>query len=82
MDCVEKRAGVSNRICSFVVPLGTSVNLAGSALYECIAVLFIAQAFGFEMTIIHQAIVVVLSLLTSMGVAAIPSGSLICAARQ
>jgi Na+/H+-dicarboxylate symporter len=77
MDCVEKRAGVSNRICSFVVPLGTSVNLAGSALYECIAVLFIAQVFGFEMTIIHQAIVVVLSLLTSMGVAAIPSASLV-----
>lgn len=77
MDCVEKRAGVSNRICSFVVPLGTSVNLAGSALYECVAVLFIAQIIGFEMTIIHQAIVVVLSLLTSMGVAAIPSASLV-----
>lgn len=77
MDCVEKRAGVSNRICSFVVPLGTSINLAGSALYECIAVLFIAQIFGFQMTIVHQAIVVVLSLLTSMGVAAIPSASLV-----
>ncbi len=77
MDCVEKRAGVSNRICSFVVPLGTSVNLAGSALYECVAVLFIAQIIGFEMTIIHQAIVVILSLLTSMGVAAIPSASLV-----
>lgn len=77
MDCVEKRAGVSNRICSFVVPLGTSINLSGSALYECIAVLFIAQVYGFEMTVIHQAIVVVLSLLTSMGVAGIPSGSLV-----
>ncbi len=77
MDCVEKRAGVSNRICSFVVPLGTSINLSGSALYECIAVLFIAQVYGFEMTIIHQAIIVALSLLTSMGVAGIPSGSLV-----
>jgi Na+/H+-dicarboxylate symporter len=77
IDCVEKRAGVSNRICSFVVPLGTSINLSGSALYECIAVLFIAQVYGFEMTLIHQAIVVVLSLLTSMGVAGIPSGSLV-----
>jgi proton glutamate symport protein len=77
MDCVEKRAGVSNRICSFVVPLGTSINLSGSALYECVAVLFIAQVYGLEMTIIHQAIVVVLSLLTSMGVAGIPSGSLV-----
>lgn len=77
MDCVEKRAGVSNRICSFVVPLGTSINLSGSALYECIAVLFIAQVYGFELTVIHQAIVVGLSLLTSMGVAGIPSGSLV-----
>ncbi|HEX2578890.1 MAG TPA: dicarboxylate/amino acid:cation symporter [Rhabdochlamydiaceae bacterium] len=77
MECVEKRAGVSNRICSFVVPLGTSINLSGSALYECIAVLFIAQVVGFEMTIVHQAIVVALSLLTSMGVAGIPSGSLV-----
>lgn len=77
MDCVEKRAGVSNRICSFVVPLGTSINLSGSALYECIAVLFIAQVFGFEMSILHQAIIVILSLLTSMGVAGIPSGSLV-----
>ncbi|HUD01002.1 MAG TPA: dicarboxylate/amino acid:cation symporter [Rhabdochlamydiaceae bacterium] len=77
MDCVEKRAGVSNRICSFVVPLGTSINLSGSALYECVAVLFIAQVYGFEMTIIHQAIIVALSLLTSMGVAGIPSGSLV-----
>jgi Na+/H+-dicarboxylate symporter len=77
MDCVEKRAGVSNRICSFVVPLGTSINLSGSALYECIAVLFIAQVYGFEMTIIHQAIIVALSLMTSMGVAGIPSGSLV-----
>ncbi len=77
IDCVEKRAGVSNRICSFVVPLGTSINLSGSALYECIAVLFVAQVYGFKMTLIHQAIVVVLSLLTSMGVAGIPSGSLV-----
>jgi Na+/H+-dicarboxylate symporter len=77
MECVEKRAGVSNRICSFVVPLGTSINLSGSALYECIAVLFVAQIIGFEMTIVHQAIVVMLSLLTSMGVAGIPSGSLV-----
>jgi Na+/H+-dicarboxylate symporter len=77
IDCVEKRAGVSNKICSFVVPLGTSINLSGSALYECIAVLFMAQVYGFEMTLIHQAIVVVLSLLTSMGVAGIPSGSLV-----
>ncbi len=77
MECVEKRAGVSNRICSFVVPLGTSVNLSGSALYECVAALFVAQAFGIHMTFMHQILVVFLSLITSMGVAGIPSGSLV-----
>jgi Na+/H+-dicarboxylate symporter len=77
MDCVEKRAGVSNKICSFVIPLGTSVNMSGSALYECVAVFFIAQAYGVHLTIVHQALIVFLSLITSMGIAGIPSGSLV-----
>lgn len=77
MDCVEKRAGVSNRICSFVVPLGTSINMSGSALYECVAVLFIAQVYGIHLTFMHQILVVFLSLLTSMGIAGIPSASLV-----
>ena len=77
MDCVEKRAGVSNKICSFVVPLGTSVNMSGSALYECVAVFFIAQAYGIDLTFVHQIVIVFLSLITSMGIAGIPSGSLV-----
>lgn len=77
IDCVEKRAGVSNRICSFVVPLGTSINMSGSALYECVAALFIAQVYGIEISVMHQFIIVILSLLTSMGVAGIPSASLV-----
>jgi Na+/H+-dicarboxylate symporter len=77
IDCVEKRAGVSNRVCSLVVPLGTSINMAGSALYECVAAMFIAQAYGIEMSIYSQFFVVVLTLVTSMGVAGIPSGSLV-----
>jgi proton glutamate symport protein len=77
MECVEKRAGVSNKICSFVVPLGTSVNMTGSALYECVGVLFIAAMFGIELSFMQQALVVVLSLLAAMGMAGIPSASLI-----
>jgi proton glutamate symport protein len=77
MDCVEKRAGVSNKICSFVVPLGTSVNMSGSALYECVAAFFIAQVYGIELSFVHQALIVFLSLITSMGIAGIPSGSLV-----
>ena len=77
MDCVEKRAGVSNRICSLVIPLGTSLNMAGSALYECVGAMFIAQAYGVVISPGSQVVIVLLSLLTSMGVAGIPSASLV-----
>ena len=77
MECVQINAGVSNRICSFVIPLGTTVNMTGSALYECVAVLFIAAMLGIDLTLIQQAMVVFLSLLTAMGMAGIPSASLI-----
>ncbi len=77
MECVEKRAGVSNKICSLVVPLGTTINMSGSALYECVAAMFVAQAYGIELSFIVQFLVVFLALITSMGVAGIPSGSLV-----
>ncbi|MDD3610073.1 MAG: dicarboxylate/amino acid:cation symporter [Halothiobacillaceae bacterium] len=77
LDCVEKRAGVSRRTASFVLPLGATVNMDGTALYECAAVLFIAQAYGVALSLEMQALVVVLALMTSIGVAAIPSASLV-----
>ncbi|MEI8366612.1 MAG: dicarboxylate/amino acid:cation symporter [Parachlamydiaceae bacterium] len=77
IECVEKRAGVSNRICSLVVPLGTSINMSGSALYECVAVMFIAQVYGIELSLTAQFSVVLLSLVTSIGIAGIPSASIV-----
>lgn len=77
IECVEKRAGVSNRICSLVIPLGTSINMSGSALYECVAALFIAQVYGLELSFTTQFSVVLLSLVTSIGVAGIPSASIV-----
>jgi Na+/H+-dicarboxylate symporter len=77
IDCVEKRAGVSNRICSLVVPLGNSINMSGSALYECVAAMFVAQAYGIDISVTTQFLVVIMALVTSMGVAGIPSGSLV-----
>lgn len=77
IDCVEKRAGVSNKICSLVIPLGTSINMSGSALYECVAAMFVAQAYGIELTFMTQFVVVLLALITSIGVAGIPSASLV-----
>lgn len=53
------------------------MNMSGSALYECVAALFVAQVYGIELTFTHQFIIVVLSLFTSMGVAGIPSASLV-----
>lgn len=77
IDCAEKRAGVSNRICSLVIPLGTSINLSGSALYECVAAMFIAQVYGIELSFQTQFLVVLLALITSIGVAGIPSASIV-----
>ncbi|NEV64298.1 dicarboxylate/amino acid:cation symporter [Thiorhodococcus minor] len=77
MECVEKNAGVSNRTTSFVLPLGATVNMDGTALYECVAALFIAQAYGLELTFATQFLVVMLALLTSIGVAGIPAASLV-----
>lgn len=77
MECVEKNAGVSNRTTSFVLPLGATVNMDGTALYECVAAMFIAQAYGLELSMATQFTVVVIALMTSIGVAAIPSASLV-----
>jgi len=77
IDCVEKRAGVSNRICSLVIPLGTSINMSGSALYECVAAIFVAQAYGIDLSFTTQFLIVLLALITSIGVAGVPSASLV-----
>lgn len=77
LDCLEKRAGVSRRVSSFVIPLGATVNMDGTALYECAAALFIAQAYGLELSLGVQFTVVILAILTSIGVAGIPAASLV-----
>lgn len=76
-ECLEKRAFVSNRICSFTLPLGMSFNLAGSAMFICMAVFFIAQVYGVEFSLSSQLLIVVLTLLISLGLTGIPSASLI-----
>ena len=77
MNIVEKKVGVSNRIASFVLPMGATINMDGTALYECAGVLFIAQVLGFDLTVAQQVIVVLTALLASIGAAAIPSAGLI-----
>jgi Na+/H+-dicarboxylate symporter len=80
MECVEENIGVSNKISSFVLPLGATVNMNGTALYECAAAMFIAQAYGLELTFGVQFSIVAIALLTSVGVAGVPSASLVAIA--
>jgi Na+/H+-dicarboxylate symporter len=80
MECIEKNAGVSNKISSFVLPLGATVNMNGTALYECAAAMFLAQAYGLQLSFGVQFSIVVIALLTSIGVAGIPSASLVAIA--
>ena len=80
MDCVENNVGVSNKTTSFVLPLGATVNMDGTALYECVAVVFIAQAYGIDLSLTTQFSIVLLALLTSIGVAGIPAASLVAIA--
>lgn len=77
INAVEKNAGVSNKISSFVLPLGATVNMNGTALYECVAAIFISQAYGIELTILQQMIVVITALLASIGAAGIPMAGLV-----
>jgi Na+/H+-dicarboxylate symporter len=76
MECMEE-AGVSQRVRGFVLPLGATVNMDGTALYECVAAIFIAQAFGIELSFVQQFTIVMVALLTSIGVAGIPAASLV-----
>jgi Na+/H+-dicarboxylate symporter len=73
----KEGAGVSNQVASFVLPLGATVNMDGTALYECIAALFIAQAYGVTLGPMAQGIVVLTALLASIGAAGIPAAGLV-----
>ncbi|KUG25812.1 proton/glutamate symport protein [hydrocarbon metagenome] len=77
MDAVENEVGVSNKITSFTLPLGATINMDGTALYECIAAIFIAQAYGIHLGFLEQVIVVVTALLASIGAAGIPMAGLV-----
>ena len=77
MRCIEDGAKVPKRVSSFTLPLGATVNMDGTALYECVAVIFVAQVMGVELSLMSQFFIVVAALLTSIGVAGVPSASLV-----
>ncbi len=77
MDCLEKNVGVSNKVASFVLPLGATVNMDGTALYEAVAAMFIAQAYGIDLAFWQQLIIMLTATLASIGAAAIPGAGLV-----
>jgi len=77
MNCIKENVKVSKTTSSFVLPLGSTINMDGTALYECAGVLFISQAIGIELGILEQLTVVFTALLASIGAAGIPSAGLV-----
>lgn len=77
IKCLRDNAGVSERVTNFVLPLGATLNMDGTALYECTAAMFLAQAYGLDLTLSTQVTVIILALVTSFGMAGIPAASLV-----
>ena len=76
MRISEENLGISKEISGFVLPLGATMNMNGTALFEGATVLFLAQVFGIELSLSAQLIVVLMSVITAIGVAGIPGGSI------
>ena len=77
LEAVTKNSKVSEKIASFVLPIGATVNMDGTALYQGVAVIFIAQIYGVTMAIDQQFIIVVTALLASIGAASVPMSGLV-----
>lgn len=77
MECAIDRAGVSERSVKFVLPLGATINMDGTALYEAVAALFIAQATGYDLSLLQQLVIAVTATLAAIGAAGIPEAGLV-----
>lgn len=77
MKAVTEHSGVSEKISSFVLPIGATVNMDGTALYECVAVIFIAQIYGFNLGFDQQLVIVLTAVLASIGAASVPMSGLV-----
>lgn len=77
IDCVENKMKTNKEVSGFVLPLGATINMDGTALYQGVAAVFIAQVYGFELTIIEQLTVVLTAVLASIGTAPVPGVGII-----
>ncbi len=77
MEVTEKELGVSEEVSSFVLPLGATINMDGTALYQAVAAVFIAQVLGMDLALTEQLSIVLLAMLASIGTAAVPSAGIV-----
>ena len=77
MEVSEKNLGVSKEISSFVLPLGATINMDGTALYQAVAAVFIAQVLGLDLTMVQQLNIVLIAVLASIGTAGVPSAGIV-----
>jgi len=77
LEVAEKKAGIPKKVAGFVLPLGATINMDGTALYESVAAVFIAHVYGIDLTIYQQVLIFITATLASIGAAAIPSAGLI-----
>ncbi len=77
MDCCEQRLGLSEEVTSFVIPLGATVNMDGTALYQGVAAVFIAQLFGIDLSLMDQLTIILTATMASIGTAAVPGAGII-----
>lgn len=77
IECVRDRLGVSKEISSFVLPIGATVNMDGTSLYQAVAAIFLAQYFGVELDISQQLTIIITATLASIGSAAVPGAGVV-----
>ncbi len=77
MEHMKTRSKIPEKIANFSLPLGATINMDGTSLYECVAVIFIAQAYGIELGFAQQALIVLAALMVGIGSAGIPMASLV-----
>jgi len=77
MECVEKNLGVSEEVTSFVLPLGATINMDGTSIHQAVSAVFIASAFGYDLSLTQQLIIILTATLSSIGAAAVPSAGLV-----
>jgi len=77
MECVEKKIGVSEEVASFVLPMGATINMDGTSIHQAISAVFIAVAFGHDLSLTDQLMIVLTATLSSIGAAAVPGAGII-----